>query len=316
MNSRPDRQAADAVLMVRPVAFHGNPETAASNAFQQPPAAADPAAEQAAAALEFEGLVGRLRDAGVEVIVVADTASPPTPDSIFPNNWVSFHADGTVVLYPMMAPSRRAERRRDILELLSRTHGFRVERVLDLSGHEAAGRFLEGTGSMVLDRVHRIAYECLSPRTDLEVLAEAARLLDYEPLAFAATDADGVPIYHTNVLMSVGADFAVLCEEAIRDAGQRAAVRRRLEETGHEVIPIRFDQLNCFAGNVLELASRSGERLLAMSARALDALDGGQRTALEARCRLVAAPIATIEAGGGGSVRCMLAEIHLPRRAV
>ena len=314
MSSAPDRQAAEAVLLVRPVAFHGNPETAESNAFQRPPAAADPAAEQAAAAVEFAGLVEGLRAAGVTTIVVPDTARPPTPDSVFPNNWVSFHADGTVVLYPMMAPSRRRERRRDIIELLSRDGGFRVERVVDLSGHETDGQFLEGTGSMVLDRVHRVAYACLSPRTDLEVLAEAARLLDYEPLAFVAADAAGVPVYHTNVMMCVGADFAVLCEEAISDAAQRAAVRRRLEATGHEVIPIRFDQMQSFAGNMLELAGAGGERLLALSTRALDALDPEQRAALEARCRLVAAPIAAIEAGGGGSVRCMLAEIHLPTR--
>jgi hypothetical protein len=302
------------VLLVRPVAFHGNPETTESNAFQRPPSIADPAAEQAAAALEFEGFVDGLREAGVETIVVADTAEPPTPDSIFPNNWVSFHADGTVVLYPMMSPCRRRERRLDILEHLSRDHGFRIDRVIDLSRHEADGRFLESTGSMVLDRVHRVAYACLSPRTDVEVLAEAAQVLGYDPVAFVAADAEGVPIYHTNVMMSIGTDFAVLCEDAIRDTAQRAAVRRRLQETGHELIPIRLDQMARFAGNMLEVSAAGGERLLVLSARALEALDPEQRAALEARCRLVAAPIATIEEGGGGSVRCMLAEIHLPRR--
>jgi hypothetical protein len=312
--SQPERQATDAVLLVRPVAFHGNPQTAASNAFQRDPAAADPEAEQAAAAIEFGGLAGALREAGVEVVVVDDRASPPTPDAIFPNNWVSFHADGTAVLYPMMAPNRRGERRHDILELLSRERGFRVERIVDLSSHEDGGHFLEGTGSMVLDRVHRVAYACLSPRTDLEVFAEAAQLLDYEPIAFAATDGDGVPVYHTNVLMCVGSDFAVLCEEAIADAGQRSAVRRRLEQTGHELVAISRAQMASFAGNMLELASRDGERLLALSARALEALEPAQRAALEARCRLLVAPIAAIEEGGGGSVRCMLAEIHLPRR--
>ena len=303
------------MLLVRPVAFCGNPETVDSNAFQRPPAAADPNAEQAAAAVEFDGLVDCLRMAGVETVVVDDSTSPPTPDSIFPNNWVSFHADGTVVLYPMMAPSRRGERRRDVLELLSREHGFRVGRVADLSAHEVAGQFLEGTGSMVLDRVNRVAYACLSPRTDLAVFAEAAQLLDYEPLAFVAVDEEGVPVYHTNVLMSIGADFALLCEEAISDAGQRAAVRARLEQTGHELIPISFAQMRSFAGNMLELAGADGQRLLALSARALDMLEPQQLAALEARCRLVAAPVAAIEDGGGGSVRCMLAEIHLPRAA-
>lgn len=314
MTMQPEKQAAGTVFMVRPVAFHGNPETVASNAFQRPPEVADPAAEQAAAAVEFEGLVDALRAAGVEVVVVDDSASPPTPDSIFPNNWVSFHADGTVVLYPMMAPCRRRERRRDVLEHLSHELGFRIDRVVDLSGHEAEGRFLEGTGSMVLDRVNRVAYACLSARTDVEVLVEAARVLDYEPIAFVAVDANGMPVYHTNVLMCLGTDFAVLCEEAISDAAQRAAVHRRLEETGHAVIPIRLEQMCGFAGNMLELAGPGGERLLALSARALETLDEAQRAALEARCRLVVAPIAAIEEGGGGSVRCMLAEVHLPRK--
>jgi hypothetical protein len=314
MNTVSERQAADTVLLVRPVAFHGNPETAESNAFQRPPEAADPAAEQAAAAVEFAGLVEALSAAGVRTVVVPDKLSPATPDAVFPNNWVSFHADGTAVLYPMMAPSRRRERRRDILELLSGAHGFRIERVLDLSPHEQAGRFLEGTGSMVLDRVNRVAYACLSPRTDAEVLAAAARLLDYEPIAFLATDSEGVPVYHTNVMMCLGADFAVLCEEAIGDAEQRAAVRRRLEQTGHEVVPIDSSQMRSFAGNMLELCGRDGERVLALSARALECLAPAQVQALESRCRLLPVPVAAIEEGGGGSVRCMLAEVHLPRR--
>ena len=315
MNGTGERQAAGTVLLVRPVAFHGNPETAGSNAFQRPPEAADPAAEQAAAAVEFAGLVDALQGAGIATVVVPDKATPPTPDSVFPNNWVSFHADGTAVLYPMMAPSRRAERRRDILELLSSAHGFRIERVLDLSRHEQDGRFLEGTGSMVLDRVNRVAYACLSPRTDAQAFAEAARLLDYEPIAFLATDEDGVPVYHTNVMMCLGADFAVLCAEAIGDPEQRAAVSRRLEETGHEIVPISFAQMRGFAGNMLELAGRDGSRVLALSARALECLAPHQLRALESRCRLLPVPVAAIEEGGGGSVRCMLAEVHLPRRA-
>ena len=315
MSGTAEKQAAGAVLMVRPIGFRSNPETAGSNAFQRPPGEADPAAEQAAAAVEFDGLVQRLQQAGVDTVVVDDTPDPVTPDAVFPNNWVSFHADGTAVLYPMMAPSRRRERRRDILELLSQQRGFRIERVIDLSHHEREGRFLESTGSMVLDRAHRVAYACLSPRTDLELLAEAAQLLDYEPLAFVAIDADGLPIYHTNVLMCIGRDFAVLCEEAIADAAQRDAVRARLEASGHELISIGLGQLARFAGNMLELEGPGGERLLALSAQALDALEPGQREALASRCRLLPAPIGAIEAAGGGSVRCMLAEIHLPRRS-
>ena len=314
MTTSRERQAADTVVLVRPVAFHGNPETAASNAFQRSPEVADPAAEQAAAAIEFDGLAAALAGAGVGTVVVRDCAEPATPDAVFPNNWLSLHADGTAVLYPMMAPSRRAERRRDVLELLSREHGFRVERVLDLSAHEREGRFLEGTGSMVLDRANRVAYACLSPRTDAGVLAEAARLLDYEPLAFVAADEAGVPVYHTNVMMCVGSDFALVCEEAISDAGQRAAVRRRLEQGGHEVVALDFAQMRSFAGNMLELAGADGARVLALSARALESLRPGQLRTLESRCRLLPVPVATIEDGGGGSVRCMLAEVHLPRR--
>lgn len=315
MTARSEAQAAGTVLVVRPVAFHGNPETAASNAFQRPPEVADPAAEQAAAAIEFDGLVEALRGAGVHAVVVPDRAEPPTPDSVFPNNWLSLHADGTAVLYPMMAPSRRGERRRDVLELLSREHGFRVDRVVDLSPHEADGHFLEGTGSMVLDRANRVAYACLSARTDAGVLAEAARRLDYEPLAFTAADEAGVPVYHTNVMMCVGSDFAVVCEEAIADPGQRDAVRRRLEGCGHEIVPIDFAQMRSFAGNMLELAGAGGTRVLALSARALESLRPDQVRALEARCTLLPVPVATIEESGGGSVRCMLAEVHLPRRS-
>ncbi|MGD9387870.1 MAG: arginine deiminase-related protein [Gammaproteobacteria bacterium] len=309
-----ERQAAGTVLLVRPVAFHGNPETAASNAFQRPPEVADPEAEQAAAAIEFDGLVAALGQAGVTAVVVPDRAEPPTPDSIFPNNWLSLHADGTAVLYPMMAPSRRGERRRDILALLSREHGFRVERVLDLSAHERQGRFLEGTGSMVLDRVNRVAYACLSPRTDAGVLAEAARALDYEPLAFVAADDEDVPVYHTNVMMCIGSDFAVVCEESIQDPGQRAAVRARLEQGGHEIVPIDFDQMRRFAGNMLELSAADGSRVLALSARALESLRPDQVHRLESRCTLVPVPVATIEDSAGGGVRCMLAEVHLPPR--
>ncbi len=311
-----ERQAADAVLLVRPVAFHTNPETAASNAFQRAPGAASPVAEQAAAEVEFAGLVGALSQAGVETIVVDDTPGQDTPDAVFPNNWVSFHADGTVVLYPMMAENRRAERRMDIIRRLSREWGFHVERVVDLSASEKEEKFLEATGSMVLDRVNRIAYACVSPRTHVDTLAAACQLLGYEPLAFAAVDADGIAVYHTNVLMSVGRDFAVLCEEAISESGQREAVRARLEDTGHEILSISQAQMSSFAGNVLELASRDGDRIIALSSRAWSALDESQRAFLAARARIVTVPVGTIETAGGGSVRCMIAEVHLPRGAV
>lgn len=310
----PEHQIAPAVLMVRPVAFRGNPETAGSNRFQRRPGTVAPDAEQAAALREFDGLVAALREVGVEVIVEADTPEPHTPDSIFPNNWLSLHADGRAVLYPMMAPSRRGERRLDVVERLASEHGFRVSEILDLSAHEAEGRFLEGTGSLVLDRTHRVAYACLSPRTDLDLLGEFGQRLGYELVAFDATDADGVPIYHTNVMMAIGDGFAVVCAEAIADEEQRRAVLRRLADSGHEVVEISRAQMAAFAGNMLALESADGTQLLAMSARAEAGLTAEQRETLGRHARIVAAPIDSIEDSAGGSVRCMLAEIHLPRR--
>ena len=315
MNPGDDSQTAAAVLMVRPAGFRSNPETAGSNAFQESPdedSSRSASEIQALAEREFEDLASVLEAAGVRVVRLSARDDRTTPDAVFPNNWVSFHADGTLVLYPMMAPSRRRERRAELLAECLAGAGFHVRRVIDLSGHERHGRFLEGTGSLVLDRVHRIAYACLSPRTDIEVLADFSQRLGYETLAFNASDRDGVPVYHTNVMMSVGADFAVVCEEAIGAAGQRDAVRRKLEETGHEVIPIPLQKAAAFAGNILELSSATGDRVIALSASAEASLEAGQRGELAGRARLVSAAIPTIETKGGGSVRCMLAELHLP----
>ena len=298
--------------MIRPKRFQSNPQTAESNAFQTEPDAS-PAEQQEAALAEFEDLVTALRDAGIDVHVFDDTSEPHTPDSVFPNNWVSFHADGTVVLYPMEAENRRGERRLDIIDRLDADFGFQVREVVDLSPHEAEGQFLEGTGSMVLDRVSRIAYACLSSRTHLDVLGDFAQRMDYEVVAFDAVDRDGVPIYHTNVLMNVGEELAVVCADAIPRDEQRAAVLERLESTGHEVVLINFEQLEAFAGNMLELRGADGARVVAMSQRAWDSLDPEQKASFEANGRLAVARIDDIEDSAGGSVRCMLAEIHLPR---
>ncbi len=308
-----DPQTASAVLMIRPTAFHSNPQTAASNAFQRAPDAVDNHLEQQAAAVQFERLAETLRVAGVEVITEVDTSDPPTPDSIFPNNWISCHADGRVLLFPMMAPNRRLERRLDIVERLSTVHGFRISEVIDLSGWEADNKFLEGTGSLALDRVSRIAFACLSPRTDLEVLMDFCRRMNFEPVPFLATDRAGVPIYHTNVMMALGRGYAVICDEAIADPDQRASVLQRLSDSGHEIVSISHEQMGSFAGNMLELRSRKGERLLAMSRRAEACLTPSQRTALTRQARIVTAAIDDIEDSAGGSVRCMLAEIFLPR---
>ncbi len=297
--------------MIRPVCFRSNPLTAQSNRFQ---GKSDLSAEaqQAAALREFDGLADALRRAGIDVIVVEDTPEPETPDSIFPNNWISLHGDGRIVLYPMEAENRRTERRMDIVDYLSDKLGLSVTEVIDLSGHEASGHYLEGTGSMVLDRANRIAYACLSTRTHLDPLGDFAQRMNYSVVAFDAVDRDAVPIYHTNVLMNVGEKLAIICDEAIRDPDQREAVLGRLRDSGHEVIRLSYAQLEAFAGNMLELRNSNGDRVVAMSQTAFEALDDEQVEKLEANGRIVCAPIDTIEQSAGGSVRCMLAEVHLP----
>jgi hypothetical protein len=307
-----EAQGASAVLMVRPANFGFNEQTAGSNEFQQRPAGAAPGQDRAAALHEFDALAAQLRDAGVQVIVGEDTPEPVKPDAVFPNNWVSFHADGTRVLYPMLAPNRRLERREALIEQVRHAGGFRVTRTVDLSGHEARGAFLEGTGSLVLDRPGRVAYAALSPRTDLSVLGEFAQLLDYRVVSFEALGGDGRPVYHTNVVMAVGSAFAVVCSNCIADPAQRAGVLASLREGGREVIEITRGQMQEFAGNLLELRSARGA-LIAVSARAWSALTPAQRAQLERHGSILQARIPTIERLGGGSVRCMLAEIHLPR---
>ena len=313
MTSEQESQLASAVLMINPVRFESNPSTAASNKFQgRNPDSSNK--QQRDAAEEFVGLRVALETSGIEVIQVDDTVEPHTPDAIFPNNWVSFHADGTVVLYPMEAPNRRTERRPDIIETLVEDHEFVVRKIVDLSTHETQAQYLEGTGSLVLDRVNRVAYACLSSRTHLDALCDFAQIMGYEVLTFDAHDRNGAPIYHTNVLMSVGEALAVICAEAIPREDQRDAVLRRLADTGHEVVTIDFDQMDAFAGNMLELRSVDGERILAMSEQAKQSLDVEQMEKLATNAQIVSVPIDRIESSAGGSVRCMLAEIHLNKK--
>ena len=307
-----ESQLASSVLMIRPARFESNPLTAESNKFQGK-TSASPAEQHAAALQEFDGLVVALRGKGINVVVVDDTAEPHTPDSIFPNNWVSFHADGRVVLYPMEAKNRRTERRLDVVESLGSEQGFHVSEIVDLSHHESAQQYLEGTGSLVLDRVNRVAYACLSTRTQLDVLGDFAQQMDYDVVAFDAVDREGAPIYHTNVLMNVGEKIAVICDESIVREDQREAVLERLRKTGHEIVTLSYDQLDAFAGNMLELRSASGQRLIAMSKQAYDSLGDSQLATLGANAEILSAPIEAIESSAGGSVRCMLAEIHLPQ---
>lgn len=304
-------QTAGAVLMVRPESFGWNPETAPSNRFQQQgPAGESDAAGHALA--EFDALAAALTAAGVVVHACADRADLHCTDAVFPNNWVSLHADGTVVLYPMLAPCRRRERRLDLLTDVERRGGHRVERLLDLTHHELRGCFLEGTGSVVFDHVARIAYACRSPRTDTGVLDELCAELGYEPVAFDASDHAGVPVYHTNVLLSIGSGHVLVCAEALPDA-QRGPLLERLAASGRRVLAITRHQMTGFAANVLELRGADGRRVLAGSQRAIDSLSSGTREVL-ADCvdAIVAVPVPTIERLGGGSVRCMLAEVFLP----
>jgi hypothetical protein len=300
--------------MVRPANFGFNPQTAASNAFQQAPPLPAETAAQGLVLEEFDGLAQALRRAGVEVLIAPDTQLPPKPDAIFPNNWVSFHVDGTVALYPMLAPNRRWERREDILDLVVREGGFRILRTVDLTHRESEGKYLEGTGSLVLDRAHRVAYACLSPRTDLDVLGEFAQLLDYELVAFEARDGAARSVYHTNVVMAIGTRFAVVCGEAIERSQHRDAVFNKLRAAGHDIVDISLRQMQEFAGNLLELAS-SGGPVIALSTTAWRSLEAAQRAILESHGEVIPAAIPTIERIGGGGVRCMLAEIHLPKRA-
>jgi hypothetical protein len=310
VTEKSESQLASTVLMIRPVRFESNPLTAASNRFQGKTSAS--VDEQQLAALdEFNALAAALREQGIKVIILDDTSEPHTPDSVFPNNWISFHADGRVVLYPMEAENRRTERRVDVIETINAEHGFNVREIVDLSHHEQDGHFLEGTGSMVLDRVNRIAYACLSSRTQLDALGDFAQRMDYDVIAFDAVDRDGVTIYHTNVLMNIGEALAVICDEAIVREDQRTAVLQSLKDTGHEVISLNYDQLDAFAGNMLELRTKDGGRLLAMSQQALDSLSADQQALLQKNGAVMAVAIDEIEASAGGSVRCMLAEVHL-----
>jgi hypothetical protein len=300
------------VILIRPHSFGPNSETAASNFFQQSPAA--PGLKIGAQAVaEFDGMVEALKDAGADPIVFEDTDTPVKPDAIFPNNWVSFHADGTVVLYPMEAKNRRAERRTDILESLTGQYRFHIREIVDLSFLEDEASYLEGTGSLVLDRVNRVLYAALSSRTHMSALADFAQRAGYEINAFTATDSKGAVVYHTNVMMGIGDRFAVICADSIGDAGKRAGVLARLASTGREVMEISVAQMEAFAGNLLELATASGEPVIVMSATAHESLSSAQLDFLGRYGRILPISIGMIEAIGGGSVRCMMAEVFLPR---
>jgi len=304
-------QCAGAVLLVRPAHFAFNPETAASNRMATPAGGATSPAPAALA--EFEALVHALTAAGVRCCVVQDTALPPKPDAVFPNNWVSFHADGSLVLYPMCAPNRRTEARNAILDAVADQLGFRERRRLDLRAYAQRGKFLEGTGSMVLDHVGRIAYAARSVRTDESLVAEWAEWMGYEPVMFDTCGRDGTPLYHTNVVLAIGARFALVCPAALRE-GDRGRVLERLRGLGRTLVELSIEALYGFAANILELRVAAAGGLttgvLTMSARARAALAPAEWEPLRAAVDTVlAVPVPTIENVGGGGVRCMMAEV-------
>jgi hypothetical protein len=301
------------VLLVEPVAFGFNAETAATNRFQNP-SHLPPAAAAAQARAEFDALVAALRGAGVAIAVAPDDATPPKPDAVFPNNWVSFHEDGTLVLYPMRDPTRRAERREAVIDAARAQLGFRETRRIDLSAAEGSGRFLEGTGSLVLDHRMRVAYACRSPRTDEQLVHEWARQLGYTPFLFDATTADGAAVYHTNVLLWFGEHVAGVGLEWVA-ADQRAALAEQLRASGRELLALHDNQLRHFAGNMFEVPAASGRRLV-MSAAAQQSLRPEQLEMLAlAGSEPLVADVPVIERLGGGSVRCMLAEVPATRSA-
>ena len=303
-------QTTNTVLMIRPTRFSFNQDTAANNRFQRPATVAEDV--QLKALAEFDGYVAALRRHGVEVLVHNDREAPHTPDSIFPNNWWSSHPDGTLVLYPMQGHNRRLERDKGVLDGL--LGEYRVEQLLDLSSLEEQEVFLEGTGSMVLDRQQRICYAGYSTRTHAQALDQLVTHLGYELCAFNAVDRQGVAIYHTNVMMSVGTRLAVACLASLPHSGERTALRELLETSGKQVIALNWEQLESFAGNMLEVHSAAGEPLLVMSRTAWQSLDANQRRLIEAHTTPLPVNIDTIERIGGGSARCMLAEVFLPKQ--
>jgi hypothetical protein len=300
-------QTTSHLLMIRPLRFEFNQETAVNNSFQSQ-SLDDNTAELAR--VEFDQFVELLRSKGIDITVVEDTADPHTPDSVFPNNWISFHSDGTIVLYPMFAVNRRAERKPHVLARLAEK--FEIRNRIDLTPLEQESRFLEGTGSLVLDRQNLIAYACLSPRTDQSALDQFCRKMNFRPIAFVAVDSNDLPIYHTNVMMCVADRYAVVCLDSVKDPEQKMTLTRALTDTGKRIIPISLEQMNHFAGNMLQVQNNEGQSFLVMSSQAYNSLEKNQIMELEKFNPILHSSLNNIEKNGGGSARCMLAEVFLP----
>lgn len=307
------KQITDTILMIRPVAFRMNEQTAVNNFFQEDLALKN-AEINKKAQKEFDAYVEKLRAVGVNVIVENDDIKLDTPDSIFPNNWISFHENGDIGLYPMFAKNRRRERREEILLRLEK-EGFIINNIYDYTAAEEEGFFLEGTGNLLLDRVHKKAYCALSPRADEELLIEFCEDFEYTPVIFTANqtvDNKRVPIYHTNVMMCLAENFCVICLDTIDDAAEKKNVIRHLKEDGKEIIAISEAQMHHFAGNMLQVQGKDSKYLV-MSAAAHESLDKSQITAIEKHCKILSSDLTTIETCGGGSARCMMAEVFLPK---
>ncbi len=298
--------------MVRPANFMFNEQTAVTNAFQTNDEGGRAANVNTLALQEFDNFVLKLKEAGVNVIVMHDTLNPIKPDAIFPNNWISFHGNGTLITYPMATENRRLERREDIIDALGLI--FNINNRYSFEASEQENQFLEGTGSMILDRPNKIVYACLSPRTDIFLLDRFCLLMGYQLVSFFSTDRDGKEIYHTNVMMAIADRYAVICLESIKDEEKRNEVRNSLERSGKEVIELTFDQVLHFAGNMLQVEGYPGQRILVMSQQAYDSLTQSQIEKLKSYNPILAIPIDTIEKYGGGSVRCMMAEVFLPKK--
>ena len=309
------QQTTNTILMIRPASFRMNEQTAVNNFYQQKMSGVLPASINAKAQEEFDAFVLQLKAVGVEVVVIEDTKQPDTPDALFPNNWISFHENGDVAIYPMFAENRRLERREDVLEILEEK-GFLIENVVDYSEAEEEEIYLEGTGSMVLDRQHRKAYCALSPRADEELFIEFCEDFEYTPVLFTAkqtVNGRREEIYHTNVMMCVGETFAVVCLDSIVDKSEKKNVLKHLKADKKEVIAILEEQVTQFAGNMLQVIGANNERYLVMSTSALESLTNQQLQTLKKHTKIIHSSLQTIETCGGGSARCMMAEVFLPK---
>lgn len=309
------KQNASVLLMIRPASFGYNTETAQNNAFQSIDDPDDPGEIKLRALREFDFMVDQLKQQGqVDLLVLEDTPDPPKPDALFPNNWLTTHNSGKLVTWPMFSPLRRLERRSAILDELANL--FQVTERESYVSFETEGKFLEGTGSLVLDRINRIAYACLSERTHPDLLDLFARNMGYSPLPFLAVDLNGEPVYHTNVVMSVGERFVVICLEAVTLDKDRRRLRQQFEKSGKEVIEISLAQMHAFAGNILQVLNLSGKFVIVISASGFHSLNTQQKSQLAKHGEILTIPLETIEKYGGGSARCMLAEIFLEKKAI